>query len=134
MRLASIAAADHSLLYLTSKARARAGADAVEHDDDSVALSRDDYNLTAGLNGGATLGGLGLAVAAAGAVLGPTVGALGGGAIFAAGALKDNNIIKGFGLAALGGALCVAGAAILGAIPLGLGVGMLAVAGLKLGE
>jgi hypothetical protein len=79
-----------------------------------------------------TLGGLGLAVAAAGAVLGPNVGALAGGAVFVAGAVKNHDVLKGFGLAAIGGALCAAGAAILGALPLGLGVGMLAVAGLKM--
>ncbi len=36
-------------------------------------------------------------------------------------------------LAALGGALCATGAAILGAIPLALGLGTLAVVGLKMG-
>ena len=100
----------------------------------SATLPADSFRLTSGLTGGVTLAGLGLVAAAASPLLGVNVGALAGGALFAAGVVnKDSALLKGFGLATLGGALCATGAVILGAIPLAVGIGMLAFAGLKLG-
>lgn len=99
---------------------------------DAVTLS--GYSLTSGLTGGVTMAAFGTVAAAAAPLLGANGGALAGGALFAVGVLKgDNPLLKGLGLAALGGTLCAMGAVILGAIPLACGLAMLAVEGLKVG-
>ena len=87
--------------------------------------------LVTALSGAALLGGLGLVAAAAAPILGPTLGAVAGGGVLAMGEWSDKTAIRGLGMAALGGALLASGVSLLGAIPLALGVGVLAIAGLS---